>query len=496
VSIKPFITLIRGEIPLRVLIASCIRQNPLILSEFLEGLRNLETDNIETEAAFIFHNMPEGGKYIEKANLPFKVSVNFYQSSHPYITNERGHNWTNELIQDMSRMKNALLTVALNNNFDYIFLVDSDLYLHPKTLKQLLNRNKDIISEIFWTRWSPEQEEMPNAWDYDHYGFFPDTLQLLKNPGCYQVGGTGACILISKRAIQSGVSYNLFSNISWWGEDRHFQLHAQSRGFSQWIDTTCPAFHIYRETDLMRLRLWQNNVLSSLPLQDVRQKEYPRITAMLIVKNEGGRYLESILKGLVSVVDDIAAVDDGSDDNTVNLLLKYGARVLRSPKSFFNKESHLRAAAWEWALSGGPDWVLAIDADEEFEEWMSIRELVKDQEADIWAFRIFDMWNPLQYREDELWNGHFRYTPMLIRVFPHFTYSWEDREHHAPRLPQNINRFVMKTSDVRVKHLGWMREEDRIAKYRRYMQLDPEGKWGSLAQYRSILDEMPTLKDW
>jgi hypothetical protein len=45
-----------------------------------------------------------------------------------------------------------------------------------------------------------------------------------------------------------------------------------------------------------------------------------------------------------------------------------------------------------------------------------------------------------------------------------------------------------------IQHWGWSRPEDRKAKYERYMKADPEGKNGSLAQYRSILDPKPALR--
>lgn len=52
------------------------------------------------------------------------------------------------------------------------------------------------------------------------------------------------------------------------------------------------------------------------------------------------------------------------------------------------------------------------------------------------------------------------------------------------------------TTNLRLKHYGWSREEDRIEKYNRYMELDPNGEFGNLEQYKSILDENPNLIKW
>ncbi|MFJ8070173.1 hypothetical protein ACIQZD_14655 [Peribacillus sp. NPDC096447] len=50
-----------------------------------------------------------------------------------------------------------------------------------------------------------------------------------------------------------------------------------------------------------------------------------------------------------------------------------------------------------------------------------------------------------------------------------------------------------KLSDIRLKYLGWVKEEDRMAKFKRYRELDPEGTYGSTEQYLSILDDAPNL---
>lgn len=44
-----------------------------------------------------------------------------------------------------------------------------------------------------------------------------------------------------------------------------------------------------------------------------------RLTAMMQVRNEAGRYLEQVLEELSEFVDDIVIVDDGSTDHTAQL---------------------------------------------------------------------------------------------------------------------------------------------------------------------------------
>ncbi|MDM5360996.1 hypothetical protein [Peribacillus sp. ACCC06369] len=51
-----------------------------------------------------------------------------------------------------------------------------------------------------------------------------------------------------------------------------------------------------------------------------------------------------------------------------------------------------------------------------------------------------------------------------------------------------------KLSDIRLKHLGWVKEEDRMAKFKRYQGLDPDGTYGSTKHYLSIPNDAPNLR--
>jgi hypothetical protein len=75
-------------------------------------------------------------------------------------------------------------------------------------------------------------------------------LHKLTVPGVYEVGGLGACTLISRLALLKGVNFNKIKNVTFWGEDRHFCIRAAALGIDLWVDTHYPAYHIYRETHL------------------------------------------------------------------------------------------------------------------------------------------------------------------------------------------------------------------------------------------------------
>ena len=152
-----------------------------------------------------------------------------------------------------------------------------------------------------------------------------------------------------------------------------------------------------------------------------------RLTAMLQVRNECGRYLEQVLKELSEFVDDIVIVDDASTDKTVELCRSCSkvTRLVSLETSLFGREWELRRMLWELAISTKPDWLLSVDADEFYEEQAKreMRRLIDQDVYDWVSFRLFDFWGgTTHYREDEHWNIHKKHTRTLVRYLPPFYY--------------------------------------------------------------------------
>ena len=148
-------------------------------------------------------------------------------------------------------MKNALLEKARKSNYDYIFYVDSDLVLHPKTLVSLLKADKGMIANIFWTKWDDKTAPMPNCWHLDHYQILKPDLDKWKEAGYYRVGMTGACTLIKREVFAIPfINWNKIYNIShsMW-EDRAFCTRVAVAGHEIWIDSHYPAHHIYTQSE-------------------------------------------------------------------------------------------------------------------------------------------------------------------------------------------------------------------------------------------------------
>lgn len=560
----------------RVLLGSPVHQKPAILEQFLNALTRLNLESIELDFYLIDDNLEEAAsgllqKFAESGRSVFLQASGYHDD---YIRDENTHVWHSNLVWKVAGFKNLMIRRAEAFGYDYLFLIDSDLILHPDTLQHLVSAGKDIISEIFWTQWRPGTLLQPQVWMHDEYDQWemlpgeqpsPEEIQhrfhafLLKmqQPGIYEVGGLGACTLISSRAIASGVSYDRVRNISYWGEDRHFCIRAAALGIPLFVDTHYPALHLYRESDLELVAefirrtsgveagngpeeagsgneaettepadkrvqeaaaqwdtLWTEaearQHLTKEPLPADREAKLPpgdkthrpKLTLTMIVKNEASRFLRQILEEHRKYIDAAVIIDDGSTDDTAELcrevLKDIPLHLIHNPVSRFSNESELRRQQWEAVVATGPEWILNLDGDEIFESSFAgeVDSLLSTEGCDLFCFRLYDFWDEDRYREDRYWQAHHSYRPFLLRYREDFTYSWNDLPQHCGRLPENIFELPHQLSNLRLKHLGWSKPEFRLEKYLRYMLLDPDGQYGWKEQYESILDQHPRLVTW
>ena len=254
---------------MKILIAAPVRQSEEIFKLYLKSLDNLEIpNNTQIDRCFVFHNCFELRKCCKPADSVFN-----YMSNNAYSTDDTTHRWSNGSISDIASMKSHVVKHAIAYGYDYIFWVDSDIMLNPRTLVHLVNLGKSIVAEIFWTAWQPDTIPAPNCWNCDQYAIYDGELEKWKQPGTYEVGGTGACILVASQVYKKGASYTPISNISYWGEDRNFCIRAAVQGENIFVDTTYPATHLYRQSDVSKYIEVVDNIVNSKGYWDERHTD-------------------------------------------------------------------------------------------------------------------------------------------------------------------------------------------------------------------------------
>lgn len=171
------------------------------------------------------------------------------------------HQWGQSAMARVGYNKNAILRYALETKADYVLLSDADLILDKYTVASMLACEKPIVTATYWTRWSKRSNEhtkvpaQPQVWlrhPYELSGRGMDEAEFrdkLLGRNVQRVWGFGACTLINRRVLESGLSFDYLPDVSqqglMGGEDRHFCIRAERMHIDAYADNWPDIFHIY-----------------------------------------------------------------------------------------------------------------------------------------------------------------------------------------------------------------------------------------------------------
>ncbi len=127
-----------------ILIASPVRQSPEVLSEFLLSLVELDTVDLSVDYLFIDDNdISQSSELLSEFGMTNKNATiedvrNVLHELKPNEIYDSSHNWNDYFINRVAYIKNYIINEAKKKTYDFLFLVDSDIVLNPRTLKRLL----------------------------------------------------------------------------------------------------------------------------------------------------------------------------------------------------------------------------------------------------------------------------------------------------------------------------------------------------------------------
>jgi hypothetical protein len=278
----------------RILVGSPVCQKPTILKEFLQSLKELETSPQYTVDYFFIddNHDAESIELLQQFKSEFASKTSIFNPEKndqitPYLCDENGHHWTLDLMWKVGDYKDRILQKARDQDYDYVFLIDSDVLIQPLTLTHLIKADKAIIASIYWTDESQTNTFIPQIWLLDYSTLYPHRireslspeernnrqekfLNQLKVPGIYEVGGVAGCTLISREALDKKISFKRLKNMTYPDEDRYFSIRASALDIDLYVDTNYPAFHVYRESDLSKVPDFKK--CTSSPKADLNRK--------------------------------------------------------------------------------------------------------------------------------------------------------------------------------------------------------------------------------
>ncbi|MBQ9516660.1 MAG: hypothetical protein IJR60_01120 [Eubacterium sp.] len=261
---------------MRILIGSPIKQKSTVLKEFLIGLDEADKANCEVTYFFVDDNTEESSSellssFAKLHDVIIKNGSELFDVT-PYTENDdyQKHNWKSVNLAKVTVYKNAMINYCIDEKYDYLFLIDSDIIIDKRTFPQLISDDVEIVSNVFWNQWrrngflTPQCFFIPDIYVQDKAFNIPYTpeeahiihmenIERMKTPGLHAVDGLGACTLIKRSALEKGVSFAEIYNLKIPGEDRPFCIRAGVAGIQLYMDTHFPAYHCSKEIFLDRV---------------------------------------------------------------------------------------------------------------------------------------------------------------------------------------------------------------------------------------------------
>lgn len=247
-------------------------------------------------------------------------------------------------------------------------------------------------------------------------------------------------------------------------------IHAIARRWGFSIDRQ----HVVRHSEIYSLKSCPGNVDVERLIREAREVPTPDPVVCLLPARNAAQDLLGYLESAARVCDAVVALDDGSTDEThelleasslVKIILTNPLRnTFRGWDDAANRNQLLAAAA-----DLEPKWILSLDADERIDP------------DDALAFRLFLDRDALPgcafgLQHFRMW-GERAYDPNLKWIYRLFSYrhgqAFPNQRLHFNPIPTTIPRAAWMRTTIRVKHLGAMTEGRRLARLAKYREADP-----------------------
>ncbi|MEW6606034.1 MAG: glycosyltransferase [bacterium] len=218
-----------------------------------------------------------------------------------------------------------------------------------------------------------------------------------------------------------------------------------------------------------------------------------KIVGITCVYNEARKYLKEVLIEKSKLCDKIIVLGDSPTDETKEICEKFSKVEYRETKErLFNTHQWLlKELALKYASYKKPDWILAFDADELFEKRVNrkVLEELAFKGHNSYYFRFVHLWDDREHiRVDRGWDK--LYKVIFYKFQPDQEQKFAKKALHCGLAPLYAHQKPRpEVSGYIVKHLGYMKPEDRKKKFLRYNRFDSSGFYKPKWWYNSIIEK-------
>ena len=221
----------------------------------------------------------------------------------------------------------------------------------------------------------------------------------------------------------------------------------------------------------------------------------PHVVCLLPAR-DCAHLLPGWFQSIARVADAVVALDDGSVDETADLLREHPlvVTVLSNPAGTgFHEwdDGDNRSRLFAAAARLSPTWILSVDADERIplEDAVALRRFLHDGAEPGYGYAL------ASYRMigDEDHYDRLDYDAYRLFAFEPGQEFPRDRL-HAPPIPTSIPPDCWRRTTIRMKHLVSLTEADRLARWEKFRQADPECSWEP--DYGYTIEPPGVVKTW
>ena len=161
--------------------------------------------------------------------------------------------------------------------------------------------------------------------------------------------------------------------------------------------------------------------------------QHAKLSVVIVCKN-GANVIGETIKSFSGLTDDILVYDNGSTDDTKDIVKQSNARLVEGSWEGFGKTKNKANALAKY------DWIFSLDADEAIDEELKENLLKEalDDEKKVFEFKFKNFLGSKWLRFGEWGNDKH------IRLFNRMEIKWNDAEvHESLLLPKDVKIISM-----------------------------------------------------
>lgn len=192
---------------------------------------------------------------------------------------------------------------------------------------------------------------------------------------------------------------------------------------------------------------------------------------------EADRYMDLTLKEFSRLCDKVIIATNHATEKEIDLIESYGFEHYADDREWGREQPHIKAALLARAKDYNPDWIVALDMDEQFcpEVTRETLEKLASTEEIGWYFMIVNLYGDKNHFAHDVgikrfWNVRF------YKYMPELGLEFQEKRLHCGIGPPYAYKFGWY-APFYINHYGLMKKEDRTRKTDRYEKYDPNSRF-------------------